>query len=119
MKARTVIIITALLLLLFMFLFPWLAITFSPDLTGIGLWFFSFMAVNPLVIGVVGIMAGTALKKLWWLPLLSALLFPPLFSIAIGEFVWDLYAYCVFYLPIAVITMFVSYLVARKVGKQK
>lgn len=89
MKISTKIIITAITLILFMMVLPLLAIKLFPDWTGIGLWFISFLTVNPILVVCLSIMAGTELRKLWWIPLAvavfslccSELLFPTLFGI--------------------------------------
>lgn len=105
MKISTKIIITAITLILFMMVLPLLAIKLFPDWTGIGLWFISFLTVNPILVVCLSIMAGTEFRKLWWIPLAVAVLFPLLFGIAISDFVWDLYAYSAIYLPVGVLAM--------------
>ena len=104
-KTITKIIITVASLVLFMMALPWLAIQFSDGWAVTGLWMFAFFTVNlALVIGL-SIMAGTELRKLWWIPLAISALFPLLFGVAIGEFVWDLYVYSAIYLPIGSLAM--------------
>lgn len=88
-----------------MFALPWAAIELVEGLATTGLWFFAFFTVNPLLVICLSIMAGAELRKLWWIPLVIAALFPLLFSAAIGELVWDLYVYSAIYLPIGVLAM--------------
>lgn len=105
-------------LLLFMLVLPWLA-TFSPDgLATTGLWMLAFFIVYPVLSAALGILAGTDISRLFWIPLATAALFPLLFSLAIGEFVADLYVYSAFYLPLAAIAMTVAHFV-KKFAKRR
>lgn len=104
-KTITKIIITVASLVLFMMALPWLAIKFADGWAVTGLWMFAFFTVNPALVIGLSIMAGTELRKLWWIPLAISALFPLLFGVAIGEFVWDLYVYSAIYLPIGSLAM--------------
>ena len=99
------IIITVASLILFMMILPWLAIKFADGWVVTGLWMFAFFTVNPALVIGLSIMAGTELRKLWWIPLAISALFPLLFGAAIGDFVWDLYVYSAIYLPIGLLAM--------------
>lgn len=99
------IIITVASLVLFMMALPWLAIKFADGWAVTGLWMFAFFTVNPALVIGLSIMAGTELRKLWWIPVAISALFPLLFGVAIGEFVWDLYVYSAIYLPIGLLAM--------------
>ena len=104
-KTITKIIITMASLILFMMVLPWLAIKFADGWAVTGLWMFAFFTVNPALVIGLSIMAGTELRNLWWIPLAISALFPLLFGVAIGEFVWDLYVYSAIYLPIGLLAM--------------
>ena len=104
-KTITKIIITVASLVLFMMALPWLAIQFADGWAVTGLWMFAFFTVNPALVIGLSIMAGTELRKLWWITLAISALFPLLFGVAIGEFVWDLYVYSAIYLPIGSLAM--------------
>ena len=104
-KTITKIIITVASLVLFMMALPWLAIKFADGWAVTGLWMFAFFTVNPALVIGLSIMAGTELRKLWWIPVAISALFPLLFGVAIGEFVWDLYVYSAIYLPIGSLAM--------------
>lgn len=104
-KTITKIAIAIASLILFMMVLPWLAVKFGEGLAVTGLWMFAFFTVNPALVIVLSIMAGTELRRLWWIPLAIAALFPLLFSAAIGELVWDLYVYSAIYLPIGLLAM--------------
>lgn len=114
-KTITKIIITVALLILFMMVLPWLAIQFADGWAVTGLWMFAFFTVNPaLVIGL-----RTEFRKLWWIPLAISALFPLLFGVAIGEFVWDLYVYSAIYLPIGLLAMLGTYFGMKIALKRK
>lgn len=119
MKIGMKIFITVGTIILFMSVLPLLAIKLLPGITGIGLWFVCFFAVNPLIAVCLGALAGTEIKTLWWIPLAVAALFPPLFGIAIGEFVLDLYVYSAIYLPIGILAMVFTHLRKKLAGKKE
>ena len=104
-KTITKIIITVASLVLFMMALPWLAIKFADGWAVTGLWMFAFFTVNPALVIGLSIMAGTEVRNLWWIPLAISVLFPLLFGVAIGEFVWELYVYSAIYLPIGLLAM--------------
>lgn len=70
------IIITVASLILFMMILPWLAIEFGDGWAVTGLWMFAFFTVNPALVIGLSIMAGTELRKLWWIPLAISALVP-------------------------------------------
>ena len=113
------IIITVASLILFMMILPWLAIEFGDGWAVTGLWMFAFFTVNPALVIGLSIMAGTELRKLWWIPVAISALFPLLFGVAIGEFVWDLYIYSAIYLPIGLLAMFGTHFGMKIAMKRK
>ena len=113
------IIITVVSLVLFMMALPWLAIKFADGWAVTGLWMFAFFTVNPALVIGLSIMAGTELRKLWWIPVAISALFPLLFGVAIGEFVWDLYIYSAIYLPIGLLAMFGTHFGMKIAMKRK
>ena len=88
-----------------MLLLPILAVRFAPADFGMALCFILFFAVDPEFMIFTGVMAKSNIKKLWWLPILSALLSPLLFAVAVGEIVTDLFIYSAIYLLIGLISM--------------
>ena len=104
-KTITKILITVVSLILFMMVLPWLSIGFGDGWAVTGLWMFAFFTVNPALVIALSIMAGTELRKLWWIPVTISALFPLLFGVAIGEFVWELYVYSAIYLPVGLLAM--------------
>ena len=102
-----------------MMVLPWLAIKFADGWAVTGLWMFAFFTVNPALVIGLSIMAGTELRKLWWIPLAVSALFPLLFGVAIGEFVWDLYVYSAIYLPIGLLAMLGTYFGMKIALKRK
>ena len=118
MKTGRKILLAALSLFVFMTLIPLLVVKFSPDWAGIGLWFLCFFAVNPILVIVLSIIAGTELGKLWWIPFGIAAAFPLLFGIAISDFVPDLYVYSAFYLPIGIAAMLGTHFGKQRVQKK-
>lgn len=110
-------IITSILaLILIMLVVPALAMNLATGDSAMGIAFILFFAVNPLLSIVIGVIAATEIRKLWWLPLLPAVTFPLFFSIVIREFVPDLYLYSVIYLPIGLLAMLITLVILRKVN---
>ena len=118
-KTVTKIIITVVLLVVFMMVLPWLAIKFADGWAVTGLWMFAFFTVNPALVIGLSIMAGTELRRLWWIPVAIFVLFPLLFGVAIGEFVWDLYVYSAIYLPIGILAMLGTHFGKKLILKKK
>ena len=94
-----------------MLLFPWLTVTFIKVDGGMAVCFILFFAVNPICAGAY---AGKDIKKLWGLPILTALFF--LVGIwlffGMGEKVFILYALVYLFLGIVVelISMFIMFI---------
>lgn len=108
-----------LLLVLFMTLLPWTAVTFARDWAVTGLWFFAFFLVYPLLSVALGILAGTELGKLWWIPLLTAAAFPFLFGVAVGAVVWDLFVYSAIYLALGVFSALATHCLKQFASTRK
>ena len=98
---------------------PWLAIQTGP--VGIDLIFICLYILNPLLALIIGFIAGTELRKLWWLPFAMALLFPLLLGIVLGQIVVELYVYAAAYLLVGILAMFGMHLirVLRSKGKKR
>lgn len=58
-----------------MLAFPWLAVTFVKGDAGMAVCFLLFFAVNPLYSVLIGAFAGKDIRRLWSLPVISAVLF--------------------------------------------
>lgn len=58
-----------------MLTFPWLIITFVKGDVGMAACLLLFFAINPIYFIFIGIIAGKCIRKLWGLPLVSAILF--------------------------------------------
>ena len=57
-----------------------------------------FFIIYPAHAVLLGILAGTDIKKLWWLPVAAAAVFPPLFWLSMGAITLELYLYAALYL---------------------
>lgn len=119
MQIKFKIILAITLSVLFMAILPWAAMHLADGLATTGLWFFDFFTVNPLLVIGLSIMAGTDIRKLWWIPLAIAVSFPLLFSLAIGEMTWDLYIYSSIYLPVGCLAMLGTFLGKRTVHRRR
>ena len=109
MKTTKKLIICITLILIFMLILPIVAVKFIPGDSGMGVCFLLFFIFDPALCIALGIIAGTSIKKLWWIPLAASLAFPLLFSLAITEMVWDLFLYSVNYLGVGILAMLGTY----------
>ena len=119
MKLKTKIWIMAVTVVMVVLVMPLVAVKLSPTWTGMGLFLLLLFVVNPIMMIVLGALAGPDLRKLWWTPLAIAAVFPLLFSVAIWDFVLDLYFYSAMYLPMGLIAMFLAYGIKKIAAKRK
>lgn len=105
MKTVHKMLLCAAALIFVMLVLPWAVIQLFPDWAGVGLWVCCFFVLNPLAVIGASVLAGTALRQLWWMPLAAAAVFPLLFGVVVGEFVWELYIYSAIYLTLGVLAM--------------
>ena len=96
-----------------MLVLPTVAWNLHIDDCGMGLSILLFFLVNPLTVLALGILAGTDLRHLWWIPIVASAVFPPLFWVAILDVVFDLYFYSALYVGVGVLAMLGSYLGIR------
>ena len=112
------IILTFITLIFVMLLIPllvvWLA---SPDL-GMSLILLLFFVINPLTVIALGVMAGSNVRKLWWIPLVAAAIFPLFFGVAIREIVAELFLYSAIYLCVSTVAMMGRHVAVRHGKKQ-
>lgn len=92
-------------MLVVMLILPLIAVRIVSSDAGMALCFILFFAVNPLVVISLSVMAGTELRKLWWVPLLAAVVFPLFFGIVVMELVTDLFIYSALYLAVGLLAM--------------
>ena len=109
MKTVYKILLCTAALVFVMLVLPRAVVRLFPSWAGVGLWVCCFFVLNPLTVIGVSILAGTALRRLWWMPLAAAAAFPLLFGVAVGEPIWDLYIYSAIYLTLGVLTMLGTY----------
>ena len=119
MKTWAKVVVAVMVLLLTLLACPMLVVRFADAGLGMSLVLLQFFAVNPLVAILLGILAGTEIKRLWWIPLADALTFPLFFGLAVSDpYVFELYIYSVIYLVLGALAMLVSALVCRWIFKR-
>ena len=98
-----------------MFALPWMSVTFVNGNGGMAASFILFFAVDPVFSIILGIFTGEDAKRLWWLPVISAVFFlaGTWIFFDIGETVFILYA--AGYLVLGVAFMLISSLVRQKI----
>lgn len=123
MKIVNKIIIFCSVVIFFMLLMPMIIINFSHLAVDTGFMISLLFLVYPIVSMGVGALAGTDIRRLWWMPLAMALAFPFLFSLAIFEMVWDFFIYSIMYLVwgfvFMALTAFTVRIVRKSLERQK
>ena len=94
-------------------LIPFLSARFA-GMAGMGICLILFFAADPLICVVIGILAGTDLRHLWWMPLAAAAAMPLCFSLCMWEFIPELFIYAMFYLLFSAVSMMITWLICRK-----
>ncbi len=77
---------------------PLVILQFGEPRGAMGWFLLLFLVFTPLLLAAIGIVSGLQLRKLWWLPLVCAVLMPLLYSVAIGGFAVGLMSYLPLYL---------------------
>ena len=97
-----------------MFALPWMAVTFVEGNGGMAACFILFFAVNPAFSIILGIFSGENAKRLWWLPVISAVFFlaGTWIFFDIGETAFILYA--AGYMILGIAAMLISALIRKK-----
>lgn len=80
-----------------MLVLPYLFTLFSA-MTAMGMIFILLFVVFPIFSIAIGLLAATDIKKLFWMPIVEAAIFPVLFSIAMGSWAFETYAYSLIYI---------------------
>ena len=106
-------------IILVMLVFPVLAVNFAPGDAGLAICFILFFLVDPLAVILLSVMAGTDLRKLWWIPLAVSASFPLFFSVAVWGLVTELFIYSAIYLPIGVLAMLGTHYGIKYLKKKK
>ena len=120
MKNRTKICIAMATILLVFLCIPLYAVHFAQGYDGMGLLLILFFVGNPLELIFLGVIAGTNVKKLWWIPILALLVFPILFGIAVWDYeIATLYLYSIMYLFPGMIAMFATHFARKIKAKSK
>lgn len=92
---------------------PWLAVTFSDNMSGMIVSIILFYAIDPLYVLVMGACAGQNLKGYWYLPLGCAGLFLLGIWLYISKDLSQFYSYAVVYLALGLVSMFISFFFKR------
>ena len=82
-------------------LLPLLAFRSAQGWDTLGYFIIFFFILFPALAAFLGILAGTDLKRLWWLPVGSAVLCPPFLWIALKDVTLELYLYAAVYLGVS------------------
>ena len=119
MKRRTKMIVAIGTILVTNLIVPLLIVRLAPAEWGMGLCILLFFAGIPVMEMYWGVLAGSELKKLWWIPVAGAFSFPILFSLAVWGPVWELFLYSIFYALIGGAAMAVAHYAKQYKEKHK
>jgi hypothetical protein len=97
-----------------MFALPWLAVTFVKGDGGMAVCFILFFALNPFYAIFAGVYAGRDIKRLWMLPIITAVLFltGTWLFFDMGEKAFIIYASV--YLVLGIVAMLISVFIKKK-----
>ena len=113
------ILFSALTVLCTMLLLPLLLLRPADGWDVLGYIIIFFLILYPIQAILLGILAGTNWRLLWCIPVFSALLFPPLFWIAILDVVWELYIYAAIYLGLGALATITTALILHVIQLRK
>ena len=83
-------------------------------------WYFTmFLTINPTVSALLGFVSGFELKKLWFIPFLSAFAFPIFFWLSTLCIDTDIFIYLIIYLPVGLSTMIITYYLRKLIENTK
>lgn len=119
MKLSIKILVFFIVALAFLLVIPIMSVRLAEGYEIFGLSVMHFFIVMPLLSIGSGILAGTDARRLWWMPLTVALLFPPAFSLAIGEMVWELYVYSAIYIVLGFFALLPTALTLFAINKRR
>lgn len=107
-KLNNKIFISFLIVIVTMLIFPLLIFTFMKSLNGLFWFLLLFFAINPIISIIIGVLSGTEIRKLWFVPLIVSIIFPPLYWIVLQDIILQLYIHSLGYLIIGVVSMLVT-----------
>lgn len=113
-KMKNNFILWVIISLVIMLVLPWLAVSFVKGDAGMAVCFILFFAVNPIYSVILGVFAGKNIKRLWGMPVISAVLFllGSWIFFSMGERAFILYAGV--YLILGIAAMTISMIIHRK-----
>ena len=116
-KKKVFIILFALLIV--MLILPLVSVRLVSSDAGMSLLIILFLILNPATIIILSIMVGKDIKKLWWTPLLSGIVFPICCSVVFEVLVVELLVYSGMYLGVGTVAMLGSFFGNRMKQKRK
>ncbi|MCH5353064.1 MAG: hypothetical protein J1E06_06330 [Acutalibacter sp.] len=96
----------------FMIVLPWAVQAFVKGDAAIGILLLLLYVINPIYSAVLGWFSGKDLQKMWFLPILSALLF-----LSGGISHLSLWAFAGTYLVIGIVVMFLSDFIRKRMER--
>lgn len=106
-------------LLFVMLVLPLVTVRLVSSDAGMSLLIILFLVLNPATVIILSIMAGKDIKKLWWTPILSAVIYPICCSIVFEVMVVELLVYSGLYLGIGTVAMLGTHFGIRMKQKRK
>ena len=114
MNLKTKVIIFIIVLILTMLVLPLLVFNFAEPHEAMGWTIIMFLAINPITSIVLGVIAGSDIRKVWCIPLVIAIAFPLLFWIVLRTVILELFIYSSIYILPGLVAMCVTKLIKKK-----
>ncbi len=110
-KKRAVLL--SLLSLTLLVLLPYAAVSLVDAMDAMGAMIILMLVINPIASIVIGVASGQRLAKLWFFPLVFALLFLPCYWLCLGSIELDLAVYSAIYLVLGYVSALLSHVVSK------
>lgn len=95
LKAKLIVIVVSFAFSLLVL--PNIVIRYTSNEMSLGFSFVLFFIIYPMLEIFLGIISGTDMKRLFFVPFVIAFLFPFCFGIAIKAIIWELFIYSILY----------------------
>ena len=113
-KLKNKVIVATIIEFFVLLILPLIFVNLSEPHDAMGLFMIFFFVINPIASATTNAFVNKDIKKLWWFPILFALVFLLSYWIVLKEIVLDLTIYAFIYMLIGYFVMAISWIAKRK-----
>ena len=114
LKLKNKVVVTILIEIFVLLILPLIFVNLSKPHEAMGIFMIFFFVINPVASATTNMFVGKDIKKLWWFPILFALVFLLSYWIVLKEIVLDLTIYAIMYILIGYFVMAIFRIIKRK-----